>query len=75
MLEKAKLSEKKTNELINKRYGIIVDYLIHGDYECANANGEPIDGNTAYNNVLKTMDRNDISVVVQKNFDGETMFY
>ena len=75
VLEKAKLSEKKTNELINKRYGIIVDYLIHGDYECANANGEPIDGNTAYNNVLKTMDRNDISVVVQKNFDGETMFY
>ncbi len=75
VLEKAQLSEKKTNELINKRYGIIVDYLIKGDYECANANGEPIDGNTAYINILKTMDRNDISVVVQKNFDGETMFY
>ena len=75
VLEKGNIDSVKANELINKRYGIIVDYLMYGNYECANANGEPVDGNTAYNNILKTMDRNDVNVVIQKNFDGETNFY
>ncbi len=75
VLDNGKLNAKKTNELINKRYGIIIDYLKYGDYSCINSNGEVIDGNTAYNNVLKVMDKNDVSVVVKKDFDGKTEFY
>ncbi len=75
VLDSGKLDAKKTNELINKRYGIIIDYLQYGEYECINTNGEIIDGNVAYNNVLCVMEQNDVHVVVKKEFDGKTAFY
>ncbi len=75
VIDNEKLDAKKTNELINKRYGIIIDYLTYGDYECVSKDGEIVDGNVAYNNILKVMDKNDVQVVVKKEFSGETEFY
>ncbi len=68
-------NSKKVVDLVNKRYGIIVDNLMSGKYSCVDANGEEIAGINAYNNILTVMDRNDIMVVKKKEFKAESMFY
>ena len=73
LLEKKSFDSRQTNELVNKRYGVIIDQLMIEtiDYET----GEVINLNQACNNIFETMDRNDIFVVVKKEFEGETQFY
>ena len=69
------VDEKRVRELVNKRYGIIVDAMVSGEYNCVDEYGEVISSIVAYNNLLTVMNRNNPSVVIKKEFSGETDFY
>jgi len=64
-----------TKELINDRYGVIIDKLKSKDYECLKTDGEYITGENAYNNIITMMDLNDISIVKLKEEYANSSFY
>ncbi len=68
---------KKFDELVNKRYGLIMSAMVEGDLSMftVNEDGEYNWDDIKLNNVLTTMDYNDCLIVKQKNFEAETAFY
>ena len=70
-------NEKKFDELVNKRYGLIMSAMIEGDLSMftVNEDGEYNWDDIKLNNVLTAMDYNDCLIVKQKNFEAETAFY
>lgn len=68
--------ERAVRELVNKRYGIVIDAFRSGDFpDVVDRDGVVVSSETAYNNMLNEMDRNDIMVVRRKEFDGDVAFY
>lgn len=80
MIKERSMDEKNTRALVNKGYGIMVDAFCKGCYTCVNEDGEEVLSSVAYENFLKTMSRNDISVVFKTeswanpNFYGQTLY-
>lgn len=70
-------TEGRAKELVNKRYGIIIDKLIYGaDSEFdADENGEILWNNVKFNNFLRTMDLNDCLVSKKLEFISDQAFY
>lgn len=67
----------KLNELVNKRYGIVLDLMEFGDdtFFAIDDEGEYLWNNTYYCNIFDTMAKNNCLIVKQKKFIAESAFF
>lgn len=69
--------KEKLNDLVNKRYGIVLDLMEFGDdaFFAIDDDGEYQWNNTYYCNIFDTMAKNNCLIVKQKKFIAENEFY
>lgn len=79
VIEKKDRQYGSVDELVNKRYGLIIDKMIMSDKvneeDFVNEDGEVLWNLIKYNTVLKNMGYNDCIVVKGKSFEAKQDFY
>lgn len=79
VIEKKERRYGSVDELVNKRYGLIIDKMMMSDDvnkdDFINEDGEVLWDLVKYNTILKTMGFNDCLIVKAKNFEANRNFY